>query len=235
MRTNPSAKKTEPNSLEETDGRPFRLAGRELTRRDHCHVCAFFSSPDEEYRILLPFIREGLCAGERVIHVVDPERHEDQTRRLHSDGIDFEDLTAAGQLDMRLWTETHLVDGEFDATDTLSRFKNIARYSAENGFSLMRFITQMEWALETMSSPDALLEYEALANYAWLNQQGPVNPVICTYDLRKFSGAVVIDVMRTHPLIIIGGAIQENPFYVSPDELLREISSRRNGTALPSR
>ena len=27
---------------------------------------------------------------------------------------------------------------------------------------------------------------------------------------------MVVDIMRTHPMIIIGGVLQENPFYVPP-------------------
>jgi len=33
--------------------------------------------------------------------------------------------------------------------------------------------------------------------------------------------------MRTHPMIIIGGILQENPFFVPPDEFLRELRERR--------
>jgi hypothetical protein len=32
--------------------------------------------------------------------------------------------------------------------------------------------------------------------------------------------------MRTHPMIIIGGVLQENPFFVPPDEFLRELRKR---------
>jgi hypothetical protein len=37
-----------------------------------------------------------------------------------------------------------------------------------------------------------------------------------------------MDALRTHPLVIIGGLLQENPFYVSPDQLLLEIRARRS-------
>jgi len=77
--------------------------------------------------------------------------------------------------------------------------------------------------LETGLGIDALLEYEARANDAWLRQDGPVHPVICTYDLTKFSGEIIVDVMRTHPMIIIGGILQENPFFIPPDEFLQEL------------
>ena len=32
--------------------------------------------------------------------------------------------------------------------------------------------------------------------------------------------------MRTHPMIIIGGILQENPFFVPPDAFLRELRAR---------
>jgi hypothetical protein len=32
--------------------------------------------------------------------------------------------------------------------------------------------------------------------------------------------------MRTHPMIIIGGILQENAFFVPPDEFLRELRQR---------
>jgi hypothetical protein len=38
----------------------------------------------------------------------------------------------------------------------------------------------------------------------------------------KFTGALIVDVLRTHPTIIIGGIVQENPFFVPPDGFLRE-------------
>jgi hypothetical protein len=33
--------------------------------------------------------------------------------------------------------------------------------------------------------------------------------------------------MRTHPVVLIGGLLEENPFFVPPDELLLELRERR--------
>lgn len=41
--------------------------------------------------------------------------------------------------------------------------------------------------------------------------------------------------MRTHPMIIIGGILQENPFFVPPDEFLRELRRRRTPRNTPPR
>ena len=39
----------------------------------------------------------------------------------------------------------------------------------------------------------------------------------------------MVDVMRTHPLVVIGDILQENPFFVPPDEFLRELRQRNVG------
>ena len=48
--------------------RPIRLGGSILGTA--CHVRAFFNNRDDEYRILLPLIKDGLECGEKV-HTVD--------------------------------------------------------------------------------------------------------------------------------------------------------------------
>jgi hypothetical protein len=45
---------------------------------------------------------------------------------------------------------------------------------------------------------------------------------------------VVVDVMRTHPMVIIGGALHENPFYVPPERLLIEMRERRPLRGVPA-
>jgi hypothetical protein len=35
-----------------------------------------------------------------------------------------------------------------------------------------------------------------------------------------------VDVMRTHPLVLIGGILHENPFFVAPQDFLQELRER---------
>src|SRR5258707_12818126 len=53
------------------------------------------------------------------------------------------------------------------------------------------------------------------------------NIVVCTYDLSKFRASVVMDALRTHPVVIIGGILQENPFFVPPSQLLPYVLQPR--------
>jgi hypothetical protein len=34
-----------------------------------------------------------------------------------------------------------------------------------------------------------------------------------------------MDILRTHPMAIIGGTLHENPFFVTPDQFLLELRS----------
>jgi hypothetical protein len=47
---------------------PISLAGSHLGETRH--VCAFFNNDEEEYRILLPFIKDGLKCGDKAVHVL---------------------------------------------------------------------------------------------------------------------------------------------------------------------
>jgi hypothetical protein len=92
------------------------------------------------------------------------------------------------------------------------------------GFRVSRSIGNMEWALEDPPGVDDLVEYEARLNYILPRYE---DPVICVYDIAKFNGAIIVDILRTHPMVVIGGTLQENPFFVPPDEFLRQLRERR--------
>ncbi|MBV8213979.1 MAG: MEDS domain-containing protein [Verrucomicrobia bacterium] len=194
---------------------------------DRGHVCAFFNDREEEYRVLLPFVQAGLERGEKIVHTIDPKRRDEHLMQIAASGIDIGALLRKGQFELRTWSDTHLRDGYFDGERTLKLFEAVVNNARCQGFSLIRFVTEMEWALKNETQMIDLLEYEAKANELWERQEGPVNPVICTYDLTKFKGDVVVDVMRTHPMIIIGGILQENPFYIPPKKFLKELRERR--------
>jgi hypothetical protein len=204
---------------------PIRFSGSRL--KDRAHICAFFNNPEDAYQVLLPFVKEGLELGEKALHTVDPRQREEHIRWLASAGINVAGANNDEQVEVLDWTDSHLRGGRFDQEWTLAFWPKVASDARKKGFPLVRFVSQMEWALETDMDLNELLEYEAKANDAWLRQDGPVNPAICTYDLRRFRGDIVVDVMRTHPLIIVSGVLQENPFFVPPEEFLGELRERR--------
>ena len=203
---------------------PIPFAGSQLGETRH--VCAFFNSDDEKYRVLLPFIRDGFACGDKAVHVVNPEQRGDHLQRLTAAGIDPAAALQSGQLDLRNNSETYLRDGRFDPDRMLEVFEKLASGNAEGGFPLSRIVCQMDWAADGRSHIDTLVEFEARVNDVWRRHD---DAVICVYDLAKIGGDTVVDIMRTHPMIIIGGILQQNPFFVPPEEFLRELHERRAG------
>jgi hypothetical protein len=201
--------------------RQVRLAGSVLDRARH--VCAFFHGKEEEYRVLLPFIKEGFDQGDRAFHMVDPRDRPEHLRRLHEAGIDVAEAERKGQLEVRRWEEAQFRDGHFDQDRMLALLEEVLAGGKARGFPLTRVMANMEWALEDRPGLEDFLEFETRVNYLMPRYD---DVLCCTYDLGRFGAGVVIDILRTHPTVIIGGVLQHNPFFVPPDEFLRELRER---------
>jgi hypothetical protein len=184
------------------------------------HICAFFNGPDEHYRVLRPFIKGGFERGDRAFHLVDPKRREEHLRRLADAGIDVEEAMDSGQLEVHPWQDGPLRGDRFDQDTWFAGFEHVLQSGPTTGYAQTRFLAQMEWALEDLPGIEDMIEFESR-----VNQVVPKYPdaVICAYDLSKFGASTVMHALRTHPLVIIGGVLQENPFYAEPDQFLLEL------------
>jgi hypothetical protein len=203
-------------------GQSISLAGSELT--DVRHVCALFNSDEEEYRVLLPFIQDGFKCGDKAIHIVSPDQQADHIQRLSSAGIDIEVSKRNDQLKVLSSTDTYLQDGHFDYQRLVDVFRQFASSSGEGGSAVNRFVCRMDWAADGRTHLDNLIEFESRVNDVWSCCQ---DAVVCTYRLSQFSGDAVIDIVRTHPFVIIGGILRRNPFFVPPEQFLPELRARR--------
>ncbi|MEW6157329.1 MAG: MEDS domain-containing protein [Verrucomicrobiota bacterium] len=207
-----------PNSQEHG----IRLAGGVLRRSRH--VCAFFHHKEEEYSALMDFVRDGFERGEKAFHIVDSRERDAHRTRLTHEGIAVTDAETKGQLRVACWEDAYLKDGYFDQDRQLTLIQNILDLGRKEGFPLTRLVANMEWALEDKAGVEDIVEYEAKLNYVLPKYD---DPVICTYDLSRFNAGVALDILRTHPVVILDGVLQENPLYVDPDEFLKDLSTRR--------
>lgn len=188
------------------------------------HFCAFFHGEDEELRTLLPFIREGLTAREKALHFVNAETRDRYRDRLRAAGIDVALVEQSGQLDVVAWPDSHMLNGgEFDPERALGMMDRLLDAARKQGYRRTRGIGYMNWALQNQIRAGALIVYEAELNTILTRYD---DALVCSYDLSFTSGAVVLDVMRTHPSVLIGGVFQQNPFYIPPEQMLHELRER---------
>jgi hypothetical protein len=197
---------------------PVAFAGGVLDR--YRHVCAFVNERGEENAVLDPFIMQGIDRGDRLLYLVDPAASAAPVNRLRHLGYDAGDLLEHHQCEVRTWTDTYLRGGGFDQAamlDLLDRML-VGRQSPR-----VRMLADMGWAADRDGVADDLIEFEARANFIHARHE---HVVICSYDTTRFDGSFVIDILRTHPMVLIGGMLQENPFFIPPSEFLEERRQR---------
>lgn len=199
------------------------LAGIPIEPRGH--VCAFFNSADEEFDVLVPFIKDGIDHADKFWYIIDPVRRVELIRRLQQAGLDPDALTESGHLDLHPWEAAHLRGGSFDKEAMLNFLDLMLTSNETQGFPLTRIWSNQEWALGDSPGALEIVEYEARFNYVAEKHAGLT---VCVFDLSQFSGNIVMDMLRTHPLVILGGILHENPFYTPPTEFLRELSLRKS-------
>lgn len=200
---------------------PVELCGSPLG--EYRHICAFFRNTSEEYDLLIPFMRDGLKRSQKAVYVGDPKLHLERLGMLNAAGVDVPAMEKSGQLELRGWDETYLRDGRFDIGEMLDFIPRTLESAREEGYSLTRLAGHGEWIGDNWPGSADFLRYEIK-----LNQLIPTggDVIVCLYDLSKLSAAVVLDTLRCHPVVILGGVMQVNPFYVPPDEFLRELGER---------
>jgi hypothetical protein len=180
------------------------------------HICAFYPSLADRDEILVPYLREGLKAGDKCVCVVDASDPEAVLAALSSD-IDVGPYLGRHQLEVQRSDETYLRGGAF-STDAMLEFWNQSVGGAvAGGFSFARAVGEMTWALKQMPGVEELVGYESQ-----LNRFLPRYPqvILCLYELDQFSGEVLVDVLKTHPKVLLGGMVLDNPYYLEPDEFL---------------
>jgi len=206
-----------------TSKHSVQLAGVDLAGRNH--ICAFFNTIEEEHRVLGSFYKDGLDWGEKAAHIVDPENREEHLKRLAQTGIHVQEMMDTGQLEVLPWTDAYVRDHRFDQDAMLATVEKLIESGAAAGYPLTRLVGHhMDWLFHDKPATYNLVEYEARLNHVLSKHN---DPVICNYNPSKFGATVAMDIMRTHPLVIIGGLLRENPFFVPPEQFLDEMRDRR--------
>jgi MEDS: MEthanogen/methylotroph, DcmR Sensory domain len=152
-----------------------------------------------------------------------PTSRPEHVRRLSEAGVRVKTVLGRGQLELREWQDTYLRKGRFDRHEMIAILREIVLAGERRGTGVTRLWADMQWAAEETWDVRELLEYEVKLNKILPDHN---MATVCSYDVTRFRSSVVMDILRTHSLVLVGGALRQNPFYVEPDEFLRELSER---------
>lgn len=190
------------------------------------HVCGLFRSIEEQYHVMLPFIKGGLERGERAFHTLAPQHKQNHIDRLQSAGIDVAGCIATGQLIVNDWDTTFPHLHAWENMKTVNLFHDICRNGRELGYSRTRFFCEYQYA-KLIQTTEEILEYEAVFQMKAFDKQNADDVTICAYHLPEWSGEVLVNALRTHPTVILGGHLHENPFFEAPSKVLEALEHKR--------
>lgn len=198
---------------------PIHLGVAELNLVAGDHVCAVYVGPAQRDEVLLPYLRAGLRGGDKVVAVVDstsPASVKDALDDGAGDADRVDARVASRQLELRSADDAYLPRGGFSAAGTIGYWDRLVGPAIrDDGYRFARVLGEMSWGMR--GRREEFLRYEAE-----LNRFAPRYPqaILCLYDLAKFGGGILTDLLQTHPKLLMGGVYLDNPQYQDPDRYL---------------
>lgn len=173
--------------------------------------------------MLAPYVHGGLVAGEKcacIVEVADRPALLAQVRRPGD--VDVEGCLASGQLELFTSAESYLRRGSFSGDDMVDFWTtSLDGALGAGGYDAVRHAGDTVVVSEVVEVFDDFAIYESQLNL--LVGRYP-QTMLCLYDIRELGAGVLLEVLRTHPKLLMGGLVIDNPHYLPPDEYL---ASRR--------
>jgi PAS domain S-box-containing protein len=183
----------------------------------HDHFCSIYESPQEHYAVAIPFIRIGLDRGEKCIYIADDGTVGDVRQAMQSEGIDVDRAITSNALVLATKEQAYLEHGSFHPDWMFTFWKEATQLAMSEGFSALRATGETEWVLRGGHGLERWMEYESRLTHTLSESNCSA---LCQYNRRLFPPELILDVIRTHPMVVYGSTVCRNLYYVPPDEFL---------------
>jgi DNA-binding CsgD family transcriptional regulator len=179
------------------------------------HICALYSGPAERDRLLFSFLQEGIREGDQCLCLID-----DAEPTTVRDGVDAQNgqwQARSQQLDVGRASDVYLESGRFSVKHMMSFLSARLAVAAESEFSMLRAAGEMSWMRPEPESSADFFVYESAVNK--IVEDKPAI-FMCMYDLDRFGVSMLVDVLKTHPKVLLDRMVLENPHYLTSERFL---------------
>lgn len=181
----------------------------------HDHFALIYDRQEEQFDIIIPFLKIGLEQGEKSVYIVDDNSDAAVRLGMEKYGIDVDRAIDSGALVILTKQDAYLKNGDFDPDWMLEFLREAVEEAEAQGYKCLRASGEMTWSLAPSADPqDRLIEYECRVNHFSPKYN---TSLICQYNRRRFRPETMMQVIHTHPRLVFKGKICDNPHYIPPE------------------
>ncbi len=179
------------------------------------HICGLYETEAERDEIIFGYLKQGYLDGDKQLYIYSEQSVDDFKQNFsgYCTGC-HKDLNDPNHFDILPAKDLYYPDGKFDPWYMDGAVNGYYSANQHNGKRNIRAVAEMLWALNVIPGVEFLMAYEARLNYFVPNK---TIVALCLYNVTKFSGSTIMNVLRTHPFTINGGVITKNPYFENPD------------------
>lgn len=183
----------------------------------HDHLCSVYETQQEQFSVAIPFMKIGLERNEKCVYIADSDVLPSVRDAMRAGGIDVDGAVRSGALTLTTKEQTYLSRGHFDPDWMFTFWQEAAEKAETEGFSALRGTGETEWVVRGGPGLERWTEYESRLT----DTLAEANCLaLCQYNWRLFSPELILDLIRTHPIVVYRGVVCQNFYHVPPREFL---------------
>lgn len=177
-------------------------------------MCLFHETPpQEQFRFLVPFIREGLCRNERVLLLLEGRGSEQLLEHLSAGGMNVRGEMASGRL--ATWNvKDRRSTGESGTREKIQKLGQAITAASAEQLGGIRVVIEATWILGRETPAKDFEEWKRFVNRSTMT--GFPCKLLSIYSRHRLSAEVILGAIRTHPAILLGDEFRSNPFFDAP-------------------
>jgi hypothetical protein len=186
------------------------------------HILQLYNKVAEISGVTARLLGVGLTAQEKCLFAGTPASVDEVEQALAKEGVDVEAAKASGQFVCISDRDQLLVNKRFDPYHLLSHHQTFIAQGLREGYRAVRISMDMTWLTNEIATPQQILKYEAASDAVFTFQNAPIIALM-HYDYSKLPGALVVELLKLHPIAVVGKFIKRNPYYLNSEQYLLKI------------
>lgn len=187
------------------------------------HICQLYSRVTEIQGVTARLMNVGLLLSEKCMFAAAPAQVMGVVEELRKLQVDVDAVIESGQLMLHDEREIFLANGKrFDPYFLLSSHQTFMAQALREGWQAVRISIDMTWLVKDIATPEQILKYEAASDAVFNFQNAPIIALM-HYDHTKLIPSLVVEMLKLHPIAVVGKYIKRNPYYLNSEQYMLKI------------